>query len=183
MSVASIRKLLLASSAVALLAAASAHAEMKIAVVNFQRLGDESPQAKAATQVLQNEFSPRQRELQQKEKDLQTKQEKLQRDGATMTEAERSNLEKELTRNARDLKSQEDSFNEEVNSRRNEELGKLQNTLVQDVQSYAKSNGYDLVLPSSVALYAKDAYDITAQVLSYLGTKPAVGGTPKPAAK
>lgn len=181
MFAASVRKLLLVSSALAMFAAVTAHAEMKIAVVNFQRLGDESPQAKAASQALQNEFAPRQRELQQKEKDLQTKQEKLQRDGATMTEAERSAMEKDLTRGERDLKSQGEAFTEEVNSRRNEELSKLQNSLVQEVQAYAKSNGYDLVIPSSVALYVKDAYDITAQVLSYLQSKPAAGASKAPA--
>lgn len=180
MFVATIRKLLVASSVMALFAAASAHAEMKIAVVNFQRLADESPQAKAASQSLQNEFGVRQRDLQQKEKDLQTKQAKLQRDGATMTEAERSTLEKDLSRGERELKNQGDAFNDEVNSRRNEELSKLQVKLVQEVQNYAKSSGYDLVISSSVALYAKDAYDITGQVLSYLQSH--AGDTAKPAA-
>lgn len=179
MSVATIRKLLLVSSALAMFAATSAQAEMKIAVVNFQRLGDESPQAKVASQTLQNEFAPRQRELQQKEKELQSKQEKLQRDGATMTESERNNLEKELTRGDRDLKSQGQAFTEEVNSRRNEELGKLQNQLVQEVQTYAKNNGYDMVLPSSVALYVKDGFDITAQVLTYLQSRPSGAGKTK----
>jgi len=183
MSVATIRKLLVVSSALTMFMAVSAHAEMKIAVVNFQRLGDESPQAKAASQILQNEFAPRQRDLQQKEKDLQAKQDKLQRDGATMTEAERNNLQKDLTKGERDLKSQGEAFTEEVNSRRNEELGKLQNQLVQDVQTFAKSGGYDLVLPTSVALFVKDPYDITNQVLTYLQSHSGSDAKPAPAAK
>jgi outer membrane protein len=182
MFVATIRKLLVVSSALTMFVALGAQAEVKIGVVNFQRLGDESPQAKVINQTMQNEFAPRQRELQQKQKDLQAKQEKLQRDGATMTDAERGSLEKDLAKGERDLKSQGDAFTEEVNSFRNEQLGKLQNELVQHVQDFAKSNGYDLVLANSIALFVKDPYDITNQVLTYLQAH-STDAKPAPAAK
>ena len=48
--------------AAALVAAQGAQAQaLKIGVVNFGRLLEESPQAKAAQQALENEFMPRQR--------------------------------------------------------------------------------------------------------------------------
>ena len=48
---------------VALGAAAPAMAEMKVGVVNYGRLMQESPQAKAAQQTLEGEFLPRQRDV------------------------------------------------------------------------------------------------------------------------
>jgi outer membrane protein len=189
MSVVTIRKSLMMVASLALFAAGSAHAELKLATVNFQRLMEESIQAKAASQVLQEEFAPRQRELQQKQKDLQAKQDKLTRDGATMAEKDRSTLEKELTKGQRELQSEGEAFTEEVNTRRNEELNKLQGTLVSEVQTFAKNGGYDLVVPTSVAVYAKESFDITAPVLTYLLSRPAMAAKPaaatgaKPAAK
>jgi outer membrane protein len=159
-----------------------AHADTKIGVVNVQALLEESPQAKAASQALQDEFAPRQRDLQQKQKELQAKQDKLNRDGATMTEGDKNTLEKELRNGERDLQAKGESFTEELNSRRNEELGKVQNALLQEVQTYAKANGFDLVVPTNAVLFSKDAFDITTQVLaawqSHSGS-----ATAKPAAK
>jgi outer membrane protein len=180
MSVATMSKSLLLPAVMALLAVGSAHAEVKLATVNFQRLMEESVQAKAASQVLQEEFAPRQRELQQKQKDLQAKQDRLARDGATMAEKDRTALEKDLTKGQRELQSEGEAFQEEVNTRRNEELNKLQGLLVTEVQSFAKTGGYDMVIPTSVAVFAKESFDITGPVITYLQSRPATA--PKPAA-
>lgn len=183
MFVATIRKSLMVSGCLALFAACSAHAEVKIATVDFNRLMAESNQAKSASQILQDEFAPRQRELQQKQKDLQGKQERLQRDGAVMAEKDRGALERDLTKGQRELQSEGESFQEEVNTRRNEELNRLQGFLVTEIQSFAKTGAYDLVVPTSVAVYAKESLDVTQQVLSYLATRPAaLPAAAKPAA-
>jgi outer membrane protein len=174
MSVVTIRKVVAAGIVLAIFMAGSAHAEMKIAVVDFQRLVEESAQAKAAGQVLQNEFAPRQRELQQKEKDLQAKAEKLNRDGAVMAEKELNALKREVTKGQGDLQRDGESFSEEVNVRRQEELNKLQALLVNEVAAFAKTGAYDLVVPASIALYSKDTYNITAQLLTYLQSRPLV---------
>ena len=59
MSYLSIRKFFAASALLAMLLAGSAHAELKVGLVDFQRLVQDSPQGKAASQLLQNEFSPK----------------------------------------------------------------------------------------------------------------------------
>ena len=172
MAVVSSYKTIFSGVVLAVLMAGSAHAELKIGVADFQRLLEESPQAKAAGQVLQNEFAPRQRELQQQEKDLQVKADKLTRDAAVMSDKEVTALKKELTNGQTDLQRAGESFTEEVTARRNEELNKLQNLLVSEVSGFAKEGGYDLVIPSSMALYSKDTYNITAQLLTYLQSRP-----------
>ncbi len=49
----------------------------------------------------------------------------------------------------------QNEFVEDLNVRRNEELGRLQTTLLTEVQTYAKAQGFDLVIGDGV-LYAKD---------------------------
>ena len=58
--------------------------------MDYGRLGEESPQAKAALEVIRTEFNPRQRDLQNQQAALKTKQDKLQKDGATMTQDQRA---------------------------------------------------------------------------------------------
>jgi outer membrane protein len=103
-----------------------------------------------------------------------------------MSETEKAGLQKELAKGQRDLKSQADAVSEDFEARRNEEAGKLQGQLVGEVQNYAKANSYDMVLSSNVAVYVKESFDITAQVLTYLqgrAPQPAAGKAPdaKPA--
>ena len=159
-----------------------AHAETKIAVVNWQQLLEEAPQAKSAMAALQDEFQPRQKEIVQQQKDLKAKEDKLQRDGAVMAENERRNAEKDLREGQREMARKQNEWVEDLNLRRNEEIGKVQRSLQQEVQAFAKTSGFDLIIGDGV-LYRNESLDITAQVLAALQARyKATGGVaPKPA--
>lgn len=118
---------------------APAWADMKVGVVNYGRLMEESPQAKAALEGIRNEFAPRQRDLQNQQTTLKGKEERLQKDGATMTEQQRAQVEKELRDGTRDLARKQQEFQDDFNARRNEETSRLQRALVEEVQAYAKA--------------------------------------------
>src|SRR5258706_16360803 len=77
-------------------AAHTASAEVKMGVVNFQKLLEDAPQTKTAMQALENEFAPRRRELLTLQNDLKARDEKLQKEGAVMAEADRAKAEKTL---------------------------------------------------------------------------------------
>lgn len=169
----SIRKHSLAAIAavvVVALAPATALAETKIGFVNTARLLEESPQARAAQTALEGEFLPRQRELASQQKALQDKEEKLKRDAAVMSEADRAKAERELRDGQRDLARRFNELQEDANLRRNEEFGKVQRTLLQEVQAYARANGFDLVVSDGV-LFAGPSVDITAQVVTAIKAK------------
>ena len=161
--------LALVTLAAAALPLGAAHAQAKIGVVNVQRLLQEAPQAQAASQALENEFAARRRDLENQQRDLKAKEEKLAKDGAVMAEAEGRNAEKTLRDGQRDLARKQNEFMEDLNVRRNEALGQLQRSVLQEVQNYAKTAGLDLVIAD--ALFASPSIDITAQVLSALQAK------------
>ncbi len=165
-----------------ILAAQTAGAEAKIGVVNFQKLLEDAPQTKTAMQALENEFAPRRRDLLTMQNDLKARDEKLQREGAVMAEADRAKAEKSLRDEQREFSRKAGEFQDDASTRRNEELGKVQRYLVQEIQGYAATQGFDLVLGDGV-FYAKAPLDITANVLAVLLTKPAtLPATPAPAA-
>jgi outer membrane protein len=139
---------------------------IKIGFVNVQRLLIESPQANAANRALENEFAPRQRDLQAKQKAFKERADKFQKDGAVMGADERRNTENELRKEERDLARQIEELREDLNNRKNEELGKLRIDVLREIESFAKQGGYDLIV--SDGLYVSQALDVTAQVLQAL---------------
>ncbi len=153
----------------ALMIAAGASAQiesLKIGVVSVNRLLEQAPQFRSAMQALQEEFAPRQRDLVALQRTLQEKSDTYERDGAIMAEAERLNLERDIRDGQRDFAREQGDLNEDANIRQNEELSSLQRSLLQEVQSFSRSAGYDLVVAD--ALYFSTAIDITDDVLEAL---------------
>ena len=155
---------------------AMAQTQAKIGFVNVSRLLAEAPQAQAASAALESEFAGRRRDLENQQKDLKSREEKLQKDGAVMAENERRTAEKALRDGQREFARKQNEFLEDLNVRRNEALGQLQRAVVQEIQAYAKTAGFDIVVAD--ALYASPALDITAQVLAALQSR---NRTPAPA--
>ncbi len=164
-----------------LMAAPAVEAQaLKIGYVNFGRLLEESPQAKAAQAALENEFLPRQRDVAAQQKSLQEKQDKLQKEAAVMSEADRLRSEREVRDLDLNVKRRFNELQEDLNLRRNEEVGKMQRALLQEVQTYARANGYQLIVSEGV-LFAADGIDITPQVVAAIKSKaPAAATPPKP---
>ena len=180
---------LLSTCALTLGVASVANAEAKIGYVSTQRLMAESPQAKAAIGLIQNEFAPREKEIQTMTVALKAREDKLTKDAATMSEVQRSAAEKELRDGYRDLQRKQSEVQDDFNARRNEEMSKLNRTLLEEVQAFAKAQGYDLILADGV-IYATNALDVTGPILSALQNRkpgaaaaaPAAAPPPKPAA-
>jgi outer membrane protein len=143
-----------------------AQSNLKIGVINVGRLLEQAPQSKAVTDKLQDEFAARQRDIVAMRNKLQQQTETFQRDQQVMGEAERVNLERQIRDGQRELQRTENEYVEDLNIRRNEEVGKLQREVLQRVQQYASAQKYDLIVAD--AIYFSNAVDITADVLKAL---------------
>ena len=142
-------------------------ADLNVGFVNVQRLLAEAPQAKSSLQALEDEFAPRIRGLKDQETQFKSEIEKLQRDQAVMGDQERREAERALRDKQRDLVRRQEEINEDLTLRRNEILGQLQKSLMEEVQSFARTQRYDLIVGDGV-LFASDAVDVTTQILSGL---------------
>ena len=155
----------------------------KIAVVNIQRVLAEAPQARNASQTLESEFGPRGKALESQKKEFGTRAQKFERDQATMSESERTKTSRELRDAQLSYERRAKEFQEDVQLRQNEELQKVQKTIVEAVRVYAKSQGFDIVLADGV-IYSSDSVDITSQLLASLTAKaPAAAAPAAPAPK
>lgn len=162
----------------ALAAAPAVQAQaLKIGFVNFGRLLEESPQAKAAQSALEGEFMPRQRDVAAQQKSLEEKADKLKKEAAVMSEADRVRTEREIRDLELNVQRRFKELQEDLNLRRNEEVGRMQRALLQEVQAYAKANGFQLIVSEGV-LYAAEGIDITPQVVAAIKSKAPVAATP-----
>ncbi|MDD4906213.1 MAG: OmpH family outer membrane protein [Methylobacter tundripaludum] len=154
-----------------LLAANASYADLKIGFVNIPAVLEKAPQAEKAKKRLEQEFSPRDKQLVAQQKEIQSMDERMAKDAAVMGESARSNLEKDILNKKRDAKRAQQEFSEDFNARRNEELGKLQRRIVEAIREIAKDQNFDLLLTDGV-IYASDKIDVTSQVQQKLSTMP-----------
>jgi len=154
-----------------LLAANVSYADLKIGFVNIPAVLEKAPQAEKAKKRLEQEFSPRDKQLVAQQKEIQSMDERMAKDAAVMGESARSNLEKDILNKKRDAKRAQQEFSEDFNARRNEELGKLQRRIVEAIREIAKDQNFDLLLTDGV-IYASDKIDVTSQVQQKLSTMP-----------
>ena len=150
----------------ALMAGTAQAQDIKIGVVNFPLLAQQSPQYEAMAAALETEFAPRQREIMTMQQDLEQKNQTLQRDASVMSEEERTNLERELRDGSRALQRAVTDANEDFNARQNEELANVNRELLQQIQAYAREEDYDLIIGE--AIYYDSDLDITEEVLGVL---------------
>ncbi|MCF7964647.1 OmpH family outer membrane protein [Methylobacter sp. Wu8] len=154
-----------------LLAANASYADLKIGFVNIPAVLEKAPQAEKAKKRLEQEFSPRDKQLVAQQKEIQSMDERMTKDAAVMGESARANLEKDILNKKRDAKRAQQEFSEDFNARRNEELGKLQRRIVEAIREIAKDQNFDLLLTDGV-IYASEKIDVTSQVQQKLSAMP-----------
>jgi outer membrane protein len=150
-------------------AAAPALAETKIGFVNTEKLLREAPLSVAAQKKLEREFAARQQEMQKQAKQARELQAQLDKDGVTMSDTERKNKERELGNQSRELQRKEREFREDLNLRRNEELGQIQERARKTIQEIARAEKFDIIIEQAVFVDPK--IDITDRVMKSLGGK------------
>jgi outer membrane protein len=159
-----------AATLIAATAATAQAADYKIGFVNTERLFRDAAPAKRAQQKLEKEFAARDAEIQKLGKQVRDLQALLEKDGVTMTEAERRNRERDLANLSRDLTRSQREFREDLNLRRNEEFASVQDRANKVIQQIAEAEKFDLIIQDPV-VYASQKIDITEKVIKALADK------------
>ncbi|MGE5319157.1 MAG: OmpH family outer membrane protein [Hyphomicrobiaceae bacterium] len=144
-------------------------ADTKIGFVNTERLLREAPLSIAAQKKLEREFSGRDQELQKMAKQARDLQAQLDKDGVTMSDSDRKSKERDLNNLNLELQRKGREFREDLNLRRNEELGQIQERARKAIQDIAKAEKFDLIVEQAV--YVDPKSDITDRVMKALGGK------------
>lgn len=145
-------------------------ADLKVGYVQVDKVLQEAPQTAESGKKLEKEFGPRTQELDRMQKQIKDMETALDKDSLTMSEADRRNKERDISNQKIEFQRKQRELREDVNLRKNEELGSLQDRINKAVTAVSEAEGYDLVVYGGVA-YASKKVDITDKVLKSLGKK------------
>ena len=159
------RQFLLAS-AIALVGFSTSAQELKIGIVNLDRIFREANSAKSAQTKLEQEFGKREKDLNDIAAQLKTSSDKFEREAPTLAESQRTTRQKQLVDQDRDFQRKRREFQEDLNARKNEELQQVIERANRVVKALAEAEKYDLIVQEAV--YVNPKHDITDKVLRSL---------------
>ncbi len=148
------------------LPAAAQTADIKIGFVNTEKVFRDSQLAVKAQRKLEKEFQAREQDIQKVVKQARDLQAYLEKEGLTLSEADRIKKQKDLANLSRDLQHNQREFREDLNQRKNEEFASVQDRARKVIMEIAEKEKFDLILENVV--YASTRVDITDRVLKSL---------------
>jgi outer membrane protein len=140
--------------------------ELKIGYVNSERVMKEAVPAKAAQAKLEAEFSKREKDLTDLGARLKTAADKLEKDAPTLSETERSRRQRDLVEQDREFQRKRREFQEDLNTRKNEELAAVLERANKVIKQIFDQEKYDLIVQDAVHWSAR--VDITKKVIDAL---------------
>ena len=140
--------------------------ELRIGYVSGERVLRDSTPAKAAQAKLEAEFSKREKDLSETAGRLKATSDKLEKEAPTLSEAERSRRQRDLVEQDREFQRRRREFQEDLNQRKNEELGAVIQRANQAIKQIFDAEKYDLIIQD--ATFVSPRVDITDKVIKAL---------------
>jgi outer membrane protein len=140
----------------------------RIGFVNTDRMLREASSAKAAQTKLEQEFSRREKEIDDAGAALKTASERFEREAPTMAETARQTRQRQLMDQDREFQRKRREFQEDLNSRKQEELQQILDRANRVVKQVAEAEKYDVILQEAV--YINPKLDITDKVIKALNS-------------
>jgi outer membrane protein len=143
--------------------------EYKIGVINTDRILREAAPAKEAARKIEQEFKARDADVTKREQELRDLVSRLDRDGATLSEADRGARQREIESRTREIERLRRQLADDLKTRQFDEMSRIKERLDVVLTKLAKDQGYDLILQDG--LYIGRSVDITDTVIKALETR------------
>lgn len=166
-----LKKLAIRSLWLLILAAGSAVAELKIAVLDTQRALVASEEAQSLLQQAQQELQAEEQAVKSLGEEIIAIQEKLQTDGEVMSPTEQRRLQKDIENKQIDYQFLVNKLQKQVNDRRQELLQQMVPKIDAVLKDLIELEGYDLIMERGNLRYVNTKHDITRKVTEKLNEK------------
>ena len=150
----------------ALSASVASAQEFKIGFVNTDRIFCEASTAKNAQAKLEQEFAKREKDLVDLGNTIKTASDKFEREAPTLSETQRNTRQKQLMDQDREFQRKRREFQEDLNTRKNEEQQVVIERANRAVKQVAEAEKYDVIFQEAV--YINPKHDITDKVIKSL---------------
>jgi len=162
-----LKKILLASALVFSMGSLSA-AELKIGIVDVQKIFNKAPQVKTINEKIQKQFKEQTDAISALQKKGGELQEKGQRDAMTLTTAQKIKLQRDLQALDSEFKMKQKYLQEDVQNAKKQEQAKIMRIIQQAITKVAADGKYDLILQIEASAYASSAINISDKVIAII---------------
>ncbi len=142
--------------------------EIKIGVVNTERVLRESVPAILAQRKIEKEFLVYDERIKKMASEIKSLQEQLERNDKNIIREERRAKEHELANISRQYQRAQQQMREDLSMRQNEEYSLILERVNKTIKNIAENEGYDLILQLQDSVYRSQRIDITNQVIRAL---------------
>lgn len=139
-------------------------ASSNIAVVDVQKIMQQSPEMSAIKTKLEGQFKSRRDKLMTMDADLKKMMEKYKKDAAVMSSADKKSMEQKMMTEQRALEQQGQEYQKDLNTAHNQAMQSLYEKVKKAVADVAAKEKFDLVLQKEAATFAQEKLDITDKV-------------------
>ncbi len=144
-------------------------AEQKIGAVNVQGIFQAMPQAASIQASIAAEFKDKTEEVSRLEKDIKYYLEKNQRDAATMSAKQKTELEGQIISLREEYTAKAQPLQQEIQKRLQEEQNKLLGLIKEGIDAVAAKEKYDVILNANSVAFINPDNDISKLVLDQVG--------------
>jgi outer membrane protein len=150
-------------------AQAPAPTPAKIATIHVQNAIMSTLDGQKASQELQTRFTPRKQVLDKKQSDIQAMQAQLRAGNATMSQASKDKMNRDIDTGTKALQRDNEDFQSEVQAAEGQIMSDLGQKVMEVIQKFTSQNGIALVVdvsnPQSPVLWADASIDITNEIV------------------
>ncbi|WP_462158052.1 OmpH/Skp family outer membrane protein [Pseudoalteromonas sp. GB56] len=145
----------------------------KVGIVDMQTIYSQVPQTAAIEKTLQGEFADRRQEVEKLQGDIRFEMEKYQREATTMSEDQKKALGEKIQGMQKQLAEKGRPLEQEIKVRQNQELAKLQGTIIEAIEAVAKEGDFDEVKIKDATIYfnPKKVTDLSGKVVERVSKK------------
>lgn len=139
----------------------------RVAVVDTQRLLEESAAGRSALERLRGLFDQKQQEIAAREQEIADLRQQLEEGSLSLSEARQAELQGQVEDKLIALRRLRDDAQRELNQQQDRALQEIDRQIMPVIQQVAAESGYALIFRKyeSGLLFAQDAVDITDRVL------------------
>jgi len=149
----------------ALAAAATARADVRVAYVDIQRALNECRNGKQAKTQFRGRIERLQAQLEGEQNEVERLKRELEQKGALMQPDQRQNLADDYEKKLRRFRDDYKNSRDELQEKDNQMTGAIVRDLAMIVRQIGLKNGYTMVMEKGTLLWAMPATDITDQVI------------------
>jgi outer membrane protein len=140
----------------------------KIGVIDMKKVLSASTAGQKAQGVVEEKMKSLQGTLKKDETDLVALKTEIDKKGSAWTDAVKQEKAKAFQKKGQAFQEKQEKANLELKKVREENVNPILKKLEEIVEKVAKSEGYSLIVPRNVVLYASDATDVSDKVTAEL---------------